>query len=102
MAADALLLIGALVHLPHPNFAPVLNSICRALKKEGFLLITMKHGSGTITDQDGRQFYLWQDKDLRTVYQSRNLTVLDAFRQSSALETKDTWLGYVLKKTSVC
>jgi len=99
LTADALLLIGALVHLPHPNFAAVLDSICRALKKDGFLLITMKQGSGTITDQDGRQFYLWQAKNLRKVFQSRNLTVIDAFRQPSIINPDEIWLGFVLKNT---
>ena len=99
LAADALLLIGALVHLPHPNFTPVLDSICRALKKDGFLLITMKHASGTITDQDDRRFYRWQDKDLRRVFQSLNLTVLDAFNQPSIINPDEVWLGYVLKNT---
>lgn len=99
LPADALLLIGALVHLPHPNFSAVLESICRALKKPGFLLITMKQGSGSVTVPDGRQFYLWQDKDLRSVYQSQNLIVIDAFRQPSIINPDESWLGYVLKNT---
>ena len=52
----------------------------------------------TVTNSDDRQFYLWQDKDLRDVFQSQNLSVIDFFRQPSILETKDIWLGYVLKK----
>ena len=28
LSADALLLIGALVHLPHPKFANVVNAVC--------------------------------------------------------------------------
>jgi SAM-dependent methyltransferase len=99
LSADALLLIGALVHLPHPKFSGVLESICRALKKPGFLLITMKQGSDSVTVPDGRQFYLWQDKDLRSVYQSQNLIVIDAFRQLSIIDPNNIWLGYVLKNT---
>ena len=99
LSADAVLLTGALVHLPHPKICGVLESICRALKKPGFLLITMKQGSGSVTVPDGRRFYLWQDKDLRSVYQSQNLIVIDAFRQPSIINTDDSWLGYVLKNT---
>ena len=99
LSADALLLIGALVHLPHPKFPGVLKGICRALKDPGFLLITMKQGSGTVPDPDGRQFYLWQDRNLRKVFQSQNLTVLDAFRQPSIINPGEIWLGYVLKNT---
>ena len=97
LSADALLLIGALVHLPRSQFPVALKSICKSLKKKGFLLITMKQGTGTATEPDGRQFYLWQDKDLHDVFQSQNLTVTDSFRQPSILKTKDIWLGYVLQ-----
>jgi len=68
------------------------------LKKPGFLLITMKQGQGTVTDSDGRQFFLWQDADLRDVFQSNNLSVIDFFSQLSVRKTKDIWLGYLLKK----
>jgi SAM-dependent methyltransferase len=98
LSADALLLIGTLVHLPRPKFSITLKAICRALKKHGFLLITMKQGKGTVTDPDGRQFYLWQDRDLRDVFQSQNLPVIDFFRQPSKINPDEIWLGYVLNK----
>ncbi len=98
LSADALLLIGTLVHLPRSQFSKVLKTICRALKKHGFLLITMKQGKGIFTDPDGRQFYLWQDEDLRDVFQSQNLPVIDFFRQPSKINPNQTWLGYVLQK----
>jgi SAM-dependent methyltransferase len=98
LSADALLLIGALVHLPRPKFSQVFKAICRALKKNGFLLITMKQGKGIVTDPDGRQFYLWQDEDLREVFQSQNLPVIDFFRQPSKINPDEIWLGYVLRK----
>ncbi len=97
-SADALLLIGALVHLPHPKFCGVLESICRALKPSGLLLITMKQGKGSSTDPVGRRFYLWQDADLRKVFQSLNLSITEFFTQPSKINPTDTWLGYLLKK----
>ena len=99
LSADALLLIGALVHLPRPKFPVVLKAICRALKKPGFVLITMKQGTGTATDPHGRQFYLWQDEDLRDVFRSLDLSVSKFFRLSSLIGNGEIWLGYVLKKT---
>jgi len=98
LSADALVLIGALVHLPRPKFPKVFKAICRALKKSGSLLITMKQGKGTEADPDGRRFYLWQDEELREVFQSQNLRVIDFFRQPSKINHNETWLGYVLKK----
>jgi SAM-dependent methyltransferase len=98
LSADALLLIGALVHLPQSKFPKVLETICRALEKHGFLLITMKQGNGMVTGPDGRQFYLWQDEDLRDVFQSQDLAVINFFRQSSKINPDEIWLGYLLKK----
>ena len=98
LSADALVLIGALVHLPRPKFPKVFNAICQALKKSGLLLITMKQGKGFEADPDGRRFYLWQDEDLRKVFQSQNLPVIDFFRQPSKINPNETWLGYLLQK----
>ncbi len=99
LSADALLLIGSLVHLPRPKFPVVLKAICRALKTPGFLLITMKQGTGDAADPEGRQFYLWRDEGLRHVFQSQKLTVIDFFRQPSLINADEIWLGYVLKKS---
>ena len=98
LAVDALLLIGALVHLPHHKFSEVLDSICLALKKPGLLLITMKQGQGSIMDPDDRRFYLWQDENLRQVFQSLNLSIIEFFIQASTINPNDTWLGYLLQK----
>jgi len=99
MAVDALVLVGAMVHLSRPGFPLVLKSICRALKKAGCLLLTMKQGKGAETDSHGRKFTLWQDNELRDVFQSQNLVVLDFFCQPSIINTDDIWLGYVIRKT---
>ena len=98
LTADALLLIGALVHLPHPKLPDVLNAICQAVKKAGYLLITMKQGKDAVTDADGRQFYLWRDEDLRNVFRSLNLSIIDFFTQPSKINPADIWLGYLLQK----
>ena len=61
---DAVLLIGALVHLPHDLFSPVLSNILKALKPGGHALITMKQGQGRQEIEDGRVFYLWEKEYL--------------------------------------
>jgi SAM-dependent methyltransferase len=98
LSADAVLLIGALVHLPHPKLPDVFESICLAVRKSGYLLITLKRGQGTVTDSDGRRFYLWQDEDLRRVFHALDLSIIDRFVQPSLINAEDTWLGYLLKK----
>ena len=98
LSVDALLLIGALVHLPPTTLPDTLNAICLALKESGFLLITMKQGKGSTIDPTGRRFYLWQDEDLRKVFRFLNLSIIEFFTQPSKINPDDTWLGYLLKK----
>ncbi|MFO7665277.1 MAG: class I SAM-dependent methyltransferase, partial [Desulfobacterales bacterium] len=54
--ADAVILIGALVHIPHAGFAAVLRNITAALKEKGLMLITAKEGTGAVEGADGRIF----------------------------------------------
>ena len=45
MPADAVILIGALVHVPHADFACIFGRIAAALKNGGLVLITLKEGA---------------------------------------------------------
>ena len=57
---DGLLLIGALVHLQHDEFASVLVHICQALHENGLVYLSMKEGDGHRLSEDGRMFTLWR------------------------------------------
>ena len=100
MKMDAILLVGALVHVPHEQFSGVLSNILRALKPEGFTLITMKEGQKISEDAGDRVFYLWGDEALRAVFEQVNLTVVHFSRQVSKIRESDVWVGYVLKMHS--
>ena len=52
--ADAVILTGALVRIPHSVFATVLRNIAAALKDNGLMLITVKEGTGSAEGADGR------------------------------------------------
>jgi SAM-dependent methyltransferase len=96
--ADAVILIGALVHLPHDLFAGVLRNIAAALKAGGLILLTVKEGDDWAQGADGRIFYLYQDSDLRRIFASLGMDVLDSSRNISRLGTGEIWLGYLLEK----
>ena len=98
MDVDAILLVGALVHVPHEHFSKTLSNIAQALNPEGHVLLTLKEGVKTREGAGGRVFYLWKDGALRAVFEKLNLTVLDFSRQVSKIRKGDVWLGYVLKK----
>ena len=100
MQVDALLLVGALVHVSHDRFLSALLNVLRALRPGGHLLLTLKEGR-TQNEQDGnRIFYLWRDEDLRDIFDGLDLAVKDFSRQVSKIRETDVWLGYVLQRTA--
>lgn len=62
------------------------------------VLITLKEGRNPTEAAPGRVFYLWQDPDLRTIFDRLTLTVVDFSRQVSKIRDTDIWLGYVPEK----
>jgi len=98
MNVDAILLVGALVHVPHERFSKILSNIAKALNPEGHVLLTLKEGVKTREGAGGRVFYLWKDGAIRAVFEKLNLTVVDFSRQVSKIRTTDVWLGYALRK----
>jgi SAM-dependent methyltransferase len=98
LSMDAILLVGALVHLPYEQFKPVFENISTCLNDTGKILVTLKEGSGLFEDEDGRVFYLWQDNDLREIFAELGYEILEFNRQVSLVRESDIWLGYVLEK----
>lgn len=96
--ADAVILIGALVHIPQSDFATALRNIAKALKIDGMMLITVKEGSGTATGADGRIFYLFQNDDLEAIFASLSFQLLEFSRDASKTGTGEIWLQYLLQK----
>ena len=96
LQADALLLCGALVHLPHARFEEVFKNILRALKPGGRVLVSLKQGTGFSTVNDGRIFYYWQAKDAEAVFARQKLAVLEFQTGVSQVNRSDIWLSWVL------
>jgi SAM-dependent methyltransferase len=101
LSVDAIMLIGALVHLPHGKVPVVLTSISRALKGGGIIFLSLKKGVGNTSDSHGRMFYLWNDGELRDLFQKLGLDVVDYFQQTSMVGTDEVWIGYILKKAGL-
>jgi len=98
LSFDALILVGALVHVAHDRFERIFEHILKALRSAGHALITLKEGREVTETAPGRTFYLWQDPDLRVIFDRLNLMMVDFSRQVSKLRDTDIWLGYVLQK----
>jgi SAM-dependent methyltransferase len=96
--ADAVILIGALVHIPHADFAAVLRRIAEALKENGLMLITVKEGIGKAEGADGRIFYLFQHEDLEAIFASLGFQLLEFSRDASKTGTGEIWLRDLLQK----
>lgn len=97
---DAVLLVGALVHLPRELFGRALANIAIAVKEKGLILLTMKEGEGTRTDLHGRMFQYWRDTDLRRTLDAGGFRVVHFHRRKSVKDNKDIWLTYVLNKAA--
>lgn len=99
LPCDALLLVAALVHLPHNRLLPCLKRILAGLKPGGMVALSLKQGRGLQQSADGRIFFLWQQSDLTPTLHQAGLSVVSFARQGSLLGNRDVWLSYLLKKT---
>ena len=99
LAVDAMLLTGALVHVPRKNLGTLLNHITTGLKFGGILFLSLKQGHGIREDTKGRCFYLWQEADLESIFHQMSFGILDSSKTSSLLQTGECWLAHVLRKT---
>jgi SAM-dependent methyltransferase len=97
LSFDAILASGSLVHVPHSRLYDVLLNIKQAIVEGGFFYVSLKEGENTYQDKAGRIFYLWEDSDLRPLFSKLNFKVLHFSTSLSVLNSKDPWLGYVLK-----
>jgi len=95
---DAIMLVGALVHVPRERFSDVFQNITSAIPENGSVLITLKQGSGNRTDSDGRIFYLWEDSKARVLFDTLKFKVCDVSTSISKTGSGDIWMSYVLDK----
>ena len=98
LSFDAILLVGALVHLPHTDIPAVLVHICKALGEQGLLLLSLKEGDGFSRSADGRVFTLWQPKKLDSALEESGFVILEFSRFNSTLNEDDIWLSYILRR----
>lgn len=98
LSFDAILASGSFVHIPHARLASAISNVASALAPDGWFYISHKNGSGTKTDDTGRVFYLWQDKELRRLFDELGFWVVYCSIGESVANSKDMWLGYVLKQ----
>lgn len=95
---DAIILVGALVHVSHEKFQAVFEHIISGLGENGKVLITLKQGEGKFTDYNGRIFYLWHDQELRVIFVRLGFNIIDVRRNESKIRVNDIWISYILEK----
>lgn len=97
-SVDTLILSACLVHQPHNLLPSILANVKTALKESGIIYLSLKFGQGERTDAIGRKFYLWQDHDLRTLFNMLCLKIIFQSLTPSARGTDEIWLNYILEK----
>ena len=100
MSFDAILASGSLVHVPHARLADIIRNLTQALAPGGWFYTSHKKGDGARTDDTGRVFYLWQDTDLRRLFDTLGFELIHFSSSESVKNSKDMWLGYVLKSVN--
>ena len=96
---DALLLCGALVHVPHHRLAAVLENILPSLdpgSRRRIVYLSLKEGHGSATDPKERLFFFWQEDALRSLFLACGMRVVNFQRRLAADGSGSQWLGYVL------
>jgi len=96
---DAIMAIGALVHVPHEGFSKVFENITSAIPDYGSVLITLKEGSGELKHPDGRIFYMWEDPKAREMFDTLGFKVCGVSSSVSKTGSGDVWMTYVLDKS---
>lgn len=97
LSVDAILLITALVHVPHHRFGSCFLNITQALNPGGWVLLSMKEGMGEFTDKNGRHFYLWPKKELELHLLKLNVHIVEADTAQSAINTGETIITLLLQ-----
>lgn len=99
--ADAVMLIGALVHTPTKRFAKVFKNITTAISNRGNVLITLKEGQGARTAPDNRTFYLWHKEEAREMFETLGFEIRNFSKAVSKTGSGDVWMSYVLDNVPV-
>ena len=95
---EGLLLVAALVHVPHGELAGVLSGILKALRPGGIVLLSLKKGDGFV-DAEGRRFYRWPPALLDPILERLGLVAWRAAELPSAMGAADIWLTRYLRKS---
>jgi SAM-dependent methyltransferase len=99
LAMDAILMSGALVHVPHDMLPATLANILGALNHTScrrVVYLSLKEGEGAATDSRGRVFYFWQQSELACLLSTSGLRILESQRSASADGSGQIWLGFLL------
>lgn len=97
-SADAIICVGSLVHTPKDKVKNIIQNILTGLNTSGFLLITLKEGIGKKIDAEKRCFFLWDDEEIRNLYNQLSLDLVEFFKTQSLLTQEEVWLNYLLQK----
>lgn len=89
--AHAILLIGTLVHVPHPMVPETLRAIVQGLRNQGLVLLTLKDGRGFQQSDDGRMFYLWDKEAFLRLAGNLSASILHYQYSPSLLGNSDAW-----------
>jgi hypothetical protein len=94
--AQGIIFSASLVHTRHDLVATALSKALAAFDSMGYVYVSLKEGDGEFRDINGRKFYLWNDTDIRSIFNTVNLKPISFNRTPSTMGTGELWLSYTL------
>jgi len=99
---DGVWACASLLHCPKAEMDSVINKITQALKPNGVIYMSFKHGKGERVDERGRFFNDYTEADMSDMLAAHSyLHLVEMFTESKPLRSGfQTWLNIFLKKSN--
>lgn len=95
---NAIVLLGAMVHLQPWELQHQLDRVSQALSGRGIMLLTLKAGKGSSCLPDGRTFTLWRARDVEAILLQLGFSVIETKKSVSLIRPTDTWLSFLVQR----
>ena len=97
---DAIWANFSLLHAPKRQFRDILEKLFFALKKEGFLFLSLKRGEGESRDRLGRFYSYYERKEVEKFLEKANFQTIKFTEGTSVglAGDNESWMGFFCEK----
>lgn len=92
---DGIWACASLLH--SENLQLAFKNLSKALKKGGYIYLSMKYGQGSNVE-NGRFYQYMDEQELISLCKQENLTIVDTYYSGDLLNRRRIWINAILKK----